>query len=189
MKGAAGGRYLIVAVFVITGALCAGCVGPLGSALTDDDVQLPATALQNDRGQGTPFPADVPWLLTEREAVDLARFRGWLVTQGAVYVPRPTEVLVGGMTLDKAKAAVREAGGQYNETRGDGTGREAGHTSSRLRVFFVVVRGPVTDSLDSGRTVSNALALVVDLRGKSHYARAGPPWDATAPQGAHAVPF
>src|SRR6266566_1234158 len=45
-----------------------------------------------------------PSQLTAEEAVDLARFRGWHVTEGTAYAPGADEVYIAAMSWDEAVA-------------------------------------------------------------------------------------
>jgi hypothetical protein len=125
---------------------------------------------------------DARWLLSPEEAVDLARYRGWLGPGGAVYVPDPREAWVAELSWGEAEAFLREVDAPL--------GLDDPHADPALPVLFVVLRGPVSDRVGpGGQVVGEGLGFVEDLRGRARYVGVGAPWSLALPPGARSIPI
>ncbi|MBI3942063.1 MAG: hypothetical protein HY326_03550 [Chloroflexi bacterium] len=124
-----------------------------------------------------------PRFLTAEEAVDLARYRGWLVPGGVATVPEASEVLLAEMSWVDAKEFL-EASSSVGFYPG------AGRDRATDRVFFVVVRGRVSNSMAGGAPIlGTSLAMVLDKEAHAFYIGIGSPWGSLAPPASQQVPL
>ncbi len=119
-----------------------------------------------------------PQQLSADEAADVACFQGQQTPQGEhAYIGHQRQVLVAELSQGEAARFLAEQGISGMSP--------ALALDPAVPVFFVVIRGTVTDRLGGPEQIlGQALGLVVDRENHVRYMGLGAPWDTLAPPGA-----
>jgi hypothetical protein len=131
-------------------------------------------------------------LLSAEEAVDLARYRGWIYPDVGVVagVPKAREVFVSKLLWSEARPfleRVDPSGLKKAEYVPPARKDRPPLPDPSSEVFVVVVRGSVVS--DRGKVVADSLAMVVDRHAFVIYLVIGKPWDTVTPPRAQAMPL